>query len=431
MKKILLILLTILLTGCTQSQVKELPPTIHMVVTTDIHVIDPSLVENKSLYDDLSLNYGDGRLLNYSGDILQIFIDEMIQIKPEYVIITGDLTLDGEKSSHEWLAKQLDKLIQADIQPLVIPGNHDIMSPTSRTYGSPSTYTPTLSAEEFASIYKNYGYKNALYRDENSLSYVYELRDNAWILMLDTAMYYENTSLGAESSGKIPSETFDWIETIGALAKEKGVELISSTHHSLIQHNSYFNSSYTLLNTLKAQRIFDEQNIRVNLSGHLHAQTIAQKELTNGNITDICTSSLLTYTNQYGDIHYTPFNNFDYKTKEVDVETWAQTNSTNPDLLEFEDYSYAYFKHASTSRGADRFISKGYNDEQVASLQEAKGILNCYYFSGSANEVRDDFVETDFYQWLIEQDDDTKSYILTMIQESPIYPKEISIPLNS
>ncbi|SJZ38163.1 metallophosphoesterase [Anaerorhabdus furcosa] len=430
MKKLLLILLTITLFGCSQPQAENIPDTIHMVTTTDIHVIDPSLVENKTLYNDLSLNSGDGRLLNYSGEILQAFIDEMLIKKPEYVIITGDLTLDGEKLSHQWLAKQLDQLVQQGIQPLIIPGNHDIMNPSSRTYGSPSTYTSTVSAEEFATIYENCGYGNALYKDENSLSYVYELRDNAWILMLDTAMYYENSALGAESSGKIKSETFDWIEEIGALAKEKEVELISATHHSLIQHNSFFSSSYTLLNTLKAQRIFDEQNIRINLSGHLHAQTIAQKEIVNGTITDICTSSLLVYTNQYGDIHYKPFENFKYTSSEVDIELWAQDNSDNDDLLSFEDYSYEYFKFASTSRGVDRFKEKGFTDEQVKALQDVKGILNCYYFTGNVDEVRDEFKASDFYNWLIEQDDDTKSYILTMIQESPIYPKEITLILN-
>lgn len=416
--------------GCSNKENKNLPESIHMAVATDLHVIDPTLIENKELYDDISLNNGDGRLLNYSPEITEIFINQMIKEKPEFVILTGDLTLEGEKQSHQWLALQLERLIKEGIQPLVIPGNHDILNPSSRTYGSPSEFVLTVSPEEFSSIYQNCGYKNALYKDPHSLSYVYELRDNAWILMLDTSRYQENTSLGAEHTGALRTETFDWIEEIGKIAKEKGVELISSTHHNIIKHNEFFDSSYTCLNTLKIQRIFDEQNIRINLSGHIHAQTIAQKELGNGLITDICSSSLLVYTNQYGDITYTPFDSFNYQTKDIDVELWATENSNDVNLLNFENYSYDYFKASSTSRSSSKFTDKNYTPEQIAALKDAKGTLNCYYFAGTINEIRDEFMQSEFYAWLIEQDDDTKSYIKSMLAKSDINPTNISINLK-
>ncbi|MFR4980687.1 MAG: hypothetical protein ACLUC0_06105 [Clostridium neonatale] len=41
--------------------------------------------------------------------------------------------------------------------------------------------------------------------------------------------------------------------------------------------------------------------MKVNLSGHIHAQSIAEKKMTDGNIvTDIVASSLSVYTNKYG-----------------------------------------------------------------------------------------------------------------------------------
>ena len=45
--------------------------------------------------------------------------------------------------------------------------------------------------------------------------------------------------------------------------------------------------------------------MKVNLSGHIHAQSIAEKKMADGNIvTDIVTSSLSVYTNQYGVIDF-------------------------------------------------------------------------------------------------------------------------------
>ncbi|MEF9892284.1 MAG: metallophosphoesterase [Anaerorhabdus sp.] len=432
MKKFYLILLSaMLLSGCTSEKpVVEKPETIRFYVTSDTHLYNPEIVENKELFDDLALNQGDGRLLNYAPEIFNAFIDEVIKTKPEFVLFTGDISLEGEKTSHQWIAKQLSRLIDNGIQPLVIPGNHDIMNPSSRTYGNPSSYINTVSAEEFASIYSDCGYSNALYRDENSLSYVYELRDNAWILMLDTARYEENTVLGSEGTGSIRSETYDWIEEIAEIAKEKNVQLISSTHHNIIKQNEYFSSDNTLLNTLKALRIFDERDIRVNFSGHIHAQNINTKEKENGAITDICSSSLLVYPSQYGIVDYVPFKELNYSTKAIDISTWASQNNNDPNLLDFPEYSYNYFKQSSTSRGASRFKSSSHTAEEIAQLLDAKGTLNCYYFAGRILEIKDSFMASDFYSWLIEQDETTSGYILSMLKTNGLDPNKITIDMS-
>lgn len=430
MKKIILLILLIALTSCSPNPAKELDEEIFFVVTSDNHAFAPTLVEDQQLFNDEITHRGDGRQLNYVSEITTAFIDEMIELKPEFVIITGDLTLNGEKDSHIWLAEQLEKLKKNHIQPLVIPGNHDIMNPYSHSYAKKPEYVSTISAEQFATIYENAGYKDALYRDPNSLSYIYPLRDNAWMLMLDTAMYQDNSSLGPVGSGKIRSETFDWIEEKANEAKEKNIQIISATHHNIIQQNPMFDSDYTLLNTLKILRIFDEQDIRVNFSGHIHAQSINQKTKENGTITDIASSSLLVYTNQYGVIHYKPFDSLNYKTQELDIEQWASTHSDDDNLLNFEEYSKSFFEYSSTSRGSNRYENYPYSEERLKQLQDAKGLLNGYYFSGKINDIRDEFIQTEFYNWILEQDSYTRQYILTMLKDNGLNPSEISIPLN-
>lgn len=112
MKKLYLFLLsTILLCGCTQEKpIVEKPETIRFYVTSDTHLYDPEIIENKELFDDIALNQGDGRLLNYAPEIFEAFIAETIETKPEFVLLTGDITLEGEKQSHIWLANQLSQL---------------------------------------------------------------------------------------------------------------------------------------------------------------------------------------------------------------------------------------------------------------------------------------------------------------------------------
>lgn len=433
MKKLILLLTALsLLNGCSNKIANQpIADTIKIIVASDTHLYNPEIIENEELFDYISFNEGDGRLLNYAPEIFDAFLQEVIASKPEYLILTGDLTLAGEKTSHEWIAKQLDSLIKAGIQPLVIPGNHDIQNPGARTYGNPSQYIKTVTPEEFSEIYKDCGYESALYRDDNSLSYVYPLRDNAWILMLDTARYEENTSLGSESTGSIREETYEWIEEIAAIAKEKNVQIISTTHHNIIKQNDYFDSDNALLNTLKALRIYDENDIRVNFSGHIHAQNIRQKQKENTTITDICSSSLLVPPHQYGFINYKPFDELQYSTKPIDINAWALATASDDDnLLNFDQYSYDYFKFSSTSRGLSRYAESTYTDEQIAQLIEAKGILNSYYFAGRIDEIKEEFMNSEFYQWLIEQDESTKGYILAMLNTNELTPNQITIDMK-
>ena len=44
---------------------------------------------------------------------------------------------------------------------------------------------PGVSGEEFAEIYGEFGFDEALSRDQDSLSYVSRLNDSTWLLMLD------------------------------------------------------------------------------------------------------------------------------------------------------------------------------------------------------------------------------------------------------
>ena len=107
----------------------------------------------------------------------------------------------------------------------VVPGNHDVNKPHARIYrGDEAPRTATVSREEFAALYDDYGYGTALARDTASLSYVVQLNDSVRLLAVDACRYDENDFEANECvvGGRIRPRTPDFIEEQARLAQEAG-----------------------------------------------------------------------------------------------------------------------------------------------------------------------------------------------------------------
>ena len=125
--------LALVLTACAAPeptpQARVLPGGIPLtiVVATDLHFLDPAIVREGEAFT-AAYAYGDGKQLNYGSQLVDVFVAEMLEQRPAAVLLTGDLTLNGERVSHLELARRLAALPQAGILVLVIPGNHDIQN---------------------------------------------------------------------------------------------------------------------------------------------------------------------------------------------------------------------------------------------------------------------------------------------------------------
>lgn len=172
------------------------PPPTSFVVASDVHFLSPRLVGQPLSPSLKSYISGDRKLILQGPGLLHSWLDSIRAMDPTFVLITGDLTKDGEKASHEDLADSLQTLIDRGIQVVVLPGNHDVGMQGTVAYPSSGTAaTPWVSASEFASIYARCGYAQALSRDPGSLSYLVQVAPGIRVLALDGCFYKEPWSL--------------------------------------------------------------------------------------------------------------------------------------------------------------------------------------------------------------------------------------------
>ncbi|MFR4122904.1 MAG: metallophosphoesterase family protein, partial [Clostridium sp.] len=96
-----------------------------IVLMTDIHYLADSLTDKGEEFQYM-VEHGDGKLTNYVWEITDAAFEQVEALSPDVIILSGDLTLNGEKESHKELAKKLEQVEKDGIQVVVIPGNHDI-----------------------------------------------------------------------------------------------------------------------------------------------------------------------------------------------------------------------------------------------------------------------------------------------------------------
>ena len=166
---------------------------IKIAIISDLHVMAPELLINDGTAFQDYLNC-DRKMLRESAEILDTLMNDILDLKPDLVFVTGDMTKDGERVSHEMVAKQLYRLVNAGIQVLVVPGNHDINNPDAKYFdGDITTPAETITRREFANIYRDMGYDEHSRRDPDTLSYCREVGSDLSILAIDACMDRLNT----------------------------------------------------------------------------------------------------------------------------------------------------------------------------------------------------------------------------------------------
>lgn len=274
---------------------------IKIAVISDVHYLSPQLAGKGTALQKYEI--ATGRNIEDLDAVLDHVVNNLSKATPHILLIPGDITNDGEKQSHLDFRKKLQPLTKNGTRVFVVPGNHDVNVPSAKKYiGDKTETTESISANEFAEIYADFGYGNALNRDTASLSYLASINDSIWLLGFDTNRHkeYQNVSI---SSGRILSQTLQWALDILHEAKEKNITVIGMMHHGLVEHMPYqhaFFSAYLIDDWKKNAEILANNGLKVVFTGHFHANDITTLTTSSGNtITDVETGSLAQYPFPY------------------------------------------------------------------------------------------------------------------------------------
>lgn len=404
-------------------------------IATDTHYFSKKLTDNGTAYQKY-VDAGDGKQLPYIDEIMESFVYDIEKNKPDFLIVSGDLTNNGEKDSHLDFSEKLKRIEKNGTSVYVIPGNHDISNPWARGFKEHQHYvTDTINESDFSRIYTDFGYAEAVKKDTETLSYLATPSEDVWLLMLDTSKYKDNEKLGyPQTDGELSSETLDWIKEISLLAKEKGATIITVMHHNLLHHSDVIQKGFTLNNHEETLQLFQENDLNTVLSGHIHIQDISSS--TKGTVTtyDIATGSLAVNPHQYGELTFSAENKaFDYKTTDVDVEGWAKENGAKEHYLKiFKVYAEEYFGKFAYDMAYEQLNRENvYTETEVKSMAEAMKTLNVRYFAGKEQLNTNQLFEKNGYQlWSQSVNPFMKSYIKSISNDYDTNDNQLYIPLE-
>ena len=330
-----------------------------IMVASDLHYFSPSLMTDTGSAALKAYLQEDRKMLLQSPELLHAFLDSVRARRPGILLLTGDLTKDGEAQSHQDMADSLAKLRGMGIKIYVIPGNHDVMNPESQQYASDAaTAADNVSSTTFAKIYADCGFNQAIARDTASLSYVVEPVSGVWILALDACRWKDNVPGGTETvGGRYLPQTVTWIKAQLDSAKAKGKTVVGMMHHGILEHftgeaTNTLSKDYVVAGHDSLAQMFAQKGLHVMFTGHFHANDIAQKVFGTDTLTDIETGSLVTAPSPFR------YGTLGYNTLSVNTSLIRSVPAGTPGVTgDFQTWSHNFLISGMSAMATYQFIN--------------------------------------------------------------------------
>jgi 3',5'-cyclic AMP phosphodiesterase CpdA len=277
---------------------------VRFAVLSDTHLDDARLGTSGSAFQAYLLQ--NPNLAALSQPILDATLADIIRSRVQFVIISGDLTKDGEVVNHRLMVRSLEKLERAGIQVFVVPGNHDINNHDAASYsGDIATPIPSASPQLFRSLYHRFGYGQAIDHAPDSLSYVAEPAPGLWLLALDSVKWAESANEPHPlTSGRLTDATMAWALKKLHQAQVRGKQVVAFMHHGVNMHflaEPTVFADYLVDNWPVVGAQLAGAGLKVIFTGHYHAQDASFISIdAEGNpqpstLCDILTSSLVQF----------------------------------------------------------------------------------------------------------------------------------------
>ena len=375
MKKMLCLLLTVCLAAAALAvpAAADRADDLKLAVASDLHYNEPSESLEK-LHDDPIFWYANRRcaMEEESGFIIDEFLNQCAESKPDYVLIPGDLADNGRTVTQEHLdVAEKFRAFEAKtgIPVFVIDGNHDLGEDCA------------VTRREFKEIYAEFGYDLALETREEDCSYTANLGEKYRLIALDSCDPSVSTEDGMSAA------LVRWVRTQAEKAKADGRYPILMMHHNLLDHmpiQRLINRNFIVRFHNTTAELFADWGIRTVFTGHEHCSDTAVFTSALGNkIYDFADTALTMYPLTYRMISYTD-NEIKYESKTVDkIDTdalTAQVDGYTPEQTRLMNQGLNEY--------AKGFLKAGFRYRMVLSLSmEKMGIKESDFYYPLVNKA--------------------------------------------
>lgn len=349
-----------------------------------------------------TVNDGLSYIDSLNSDLINLTLTELNYSDIDLLVLCGDNTNSGKLNEHEELINRLNGL-KPDLEILVLNGNHDISMSVDQT--------------KYKTLYVDYGFKNALSQDHDSLSYS-TIYNDLMLMMIDSGGYDD-----FESIPSVSENTLKWIKAQLDYAKDHDLRVINVSHYPLItQSLGGFKNGNKLIELLK------EYDVPLSVSGHLHYH-VASKE---DNLWELVVEQVTSYPVSYEVLNIED-DLYMIQSEKIDVEFWARDSFlTDIRLTNFNDYLSEQFK-LKCDDIVDVLIKDRYF--KLKDIDNAKDLfyqVMKYRADGNLIDYKDELSNHEGYKPFLKIAEDTiwARWIPVVIEEANEYTKGFEIKLN-
>ena len=388
-------------------------------VISDTHLIADSLHDHGQAFSQMQKT-SQGKDLYYQETALSAFVRMAQKKKPAAIIVTGDVTFNGERVSAEKFAEIFKPL--EETQLLVLPGNHDIYDGWAREFrGKKQYYAGQISPRMWRNIFKT-SYKNAVSVDDKSLAYSVQLNPDYLLILADSNDYgKEEATTAPATAGFLGREQRRWIKAQLQYASENNLQVIFCMHHNLYAHNPAVNKGYVVDDYRELRKLLAQYNVKLVFSGHIHAQNIMLPQ-DPCPATEVVTASFCSNDQGYGVVKVSPkevsytchhFKMKDYLT-DKEKQNWTLTH--------FHDYLENIQLGTISAELMQKDLYQNHYDlDTVRKMGRLFGEMNYHFFTGKnhiESEELQKLKKSPIYQRLIADNPHYELYLQTLYDMS-------------
>ena len=388
-------------------------------VISDTHLIADSLHDHGQAFSQMQKT-SQGKDLYYQETALSAFVRMAQKKKPATIIVTGDVTFNGERVSAEKFAEIFKPL--EETQLLVLPGNHDIYDGWAREFrGKKQYYAGQISPRMWRNIFKT-SYKNAVSVDDESLAYSVQLNPDYLLILADSNDYgKEEATTAPATAGFLGREQRRWIKAQLQYASENNLQVIFCMHHNLYAHNPAVNKGYVVDDYRELRKLLAQYNVKLVFSGHIHAQNIMLPQ-DPCPATEVVTASFCSNDQGYGVVKVSPkevsYTCYHFKMKDYLTDKEKQ----NWTLTHFHDYLENIQLGTISAELMQKNLYQNHDDlDTVRKMGRLFGEMNYHFFTGKnhiESEELQKLKKSPIYQRLIADNPHYELYLQTLYDMS-------------